>query len=326
MDIVIGLLIIFIVIPFVGATLSALWKTWKAHREYKRARWRASYPDEPNDWVDDSVGSSDAAYFRGFAYTDGGRFDEAVKEFQEAIRLEPNHAGAHDNLGFVYQKQGKLDQAISGHKEALRIAPDFAMAYHNLGVAYKAQGRFKEAVECFETFLTFLELAPPEYASGVKQIEDTIQELKEKLGNENEEETIKLMIPERNRSLVIESLKEADSTLLRVFKEEWDSFPRSKSGSGKRQFRVVSLSKDAGWELQEAVGKLWDKAAGDASGESTGAMMAVGRGYSSKEQVEQFKKEIRKAMERETRLMLLHDFITQQLINSGEEGEGKTRK
>lgn len=315
MDIVIGLLIIFIVIPLVGATLSALWKTWKAHREYKRPRWRASCPDEPNDWVDDTVGSSDAAYFRGFAYTDEGKFDEAVKEFEEAIRLDPNHAGAHDNLGCVYQRQGKLDQAICEHREALRIAPDFALAYHNLGVAYKAQGRLKEAIECFKTFL---ELAPPEYASGVKQLQNTIQELEEKLGNENEEETIKLMIPERKRSLVIESLKEADSTLLRVFQEEWNSLP--KIGSGKRQYRIVSLSKGAGWELQEAVGELWSKAAHIVTVGTIGPMMAMSRGHGSKEELEQLKREMEEAMRRETDLMLLHDFITQQLIHSGEDG------
>ncbi len=85
----------------------------------------------------------------GFAYQDKGDLNKAIDEYKEALRLDPNHIWAHNNLGSAYQAQERLDEAISEYKEALRINPDLAEVRSNLGNAYAKQGKIDEGIgEC----------------------------------------------------------------------------------------------------------------------------------------------------------------------------------
>jgi len=89
----------------------------------------------------------------GVTYKAQGRLDEAVREYQEALRLNPDYAGAHNNLGVTYKAQGRLDGAIREYRKALRLSPDYAEAHYNLGLAYKAQGRLDEATKEYQEAL-----------------------------------------------------------------------------------------------------------------------------------------------------------------------------
>jgi tetratricopeptide (TPR) repeat protein len=48
----------------------------------------------------------------GNAYTDQGRYQEAIAQFTEALRINPNYAEAHYNLGNAYARQGKYQKAV----------------------------------------------------------------------------------------------------------------------------------------------------------------------------------------------------------------------
>ena len=45
------------------------------------------------------------------AYARQDRLDEAIREFQAALRIKPDYAKAHYNLGAAYAKHGRLDEA-----------------------------------------------------------------------------------------------------------------------------------------------------------------------------------------------------------------------
>jgi Flp pilus assembly protein TadD len=64
-----------------------------------------------------------------------GRTDEALTHFQRALMLQPNHAEAHNALGVVLAENGRIDEAIAHYQTALRIKPDFAEAKKNLQAA-----------------------------------------------------------------------------------------------------------------------------------------------------------------------------------------------
>jgi tetratricopeptide (TPR) repeat protein len=78
---------------------------------------------------------------------------EAIEQYERALQLKPNFAGAYCNLGIALARQGKLSEAVQHFERALQIEPDFAEAHYNLGnaldylgMALAAEGQFAEAI------------------------------------------------------------------------------------------------------------------------------------------------------------------------------------
>jgi tetratricopeptide (TPR) repeat protein len=67
---------------------------------------------------------SEDAFQRGTAAMDRKDWDAAVKEFTEAIRLDPQDDSAYHNRGFAYAEKREYAKAIADYKEAVRLAPD----------------------------------------------------------------------------------------------------------------------------------------------------------------------------------------------------------
>jgi protein O-mannosyl-transferase len=89
-------------------------------------------------------------YNLGVALSRKGQMDEAIRQFQDAIRLSPDDAEAHNNLGTALDEKGQMDEAISQYQEALRLKPDYDVAHNNLGVAFGKQGQIDEAIRQFQ--------------------------------------------------------------------------------------------------------------------------------------------------------------------------------
>ena len=47
----------------------------------------------------------------GRAHMEAGQWDEAIAEFEAAVRLDPSSAEAHFQLGNAYTHKGRLDEA-----------------------------------------------------------------------------------------------------------------------------------------------------------------------------------------------------------------------
>jgi len=85
-----------------------------------------------------------------------GRYDEAIAQFQEAIRLGDDAQFRH-NLGLVYAMRGRTDEAIREYEASVRLDPDNYLSLIRLGEALGSRGRFPEAVAHLRHAL---ELAP----------------------------------------------------------------------------------------------------------------------------------------------------------------------
>ncbi|CEG12360.1 hypothetical protein MSIBF_A2190001 [groundwater metagenome] len=53
------------------------------------------------------------------------RFEEAEKEYREAIRLNPNYADAHNNLGNLLGDLKRFEEAEKEYREAIRLNPNY---------------------------------------------------------------------------------------------------------------------------------------------------------------------------------------------------------
>jgi len=85
----------------------------------------------------------------GFCYSiEFGLYNKAIESFKQAIRIEPDNAGAYTFLGIQYVELGRYKEAIEPLKQAIRLSNYYIIsAYDNLGFAYYELGRYKEAIE-----------------------------------------------------------------------------------------------------------------------------------------------------------------------------------
>jgi len=84
-------------------------------------------------------------YRRGTQFHVRGQIDEAIKEYREAIRLQPGLAQAHSNLGLAYRDKGDLDAAIREYQTALKLNPNLGEAHANLAIVLYLKGQYPEA-------------------------------------------------------------------------------------------------------------------------------------------------------------------------------------
>lgn len=87
---------------------------------------------------EDGVGNSilGAVY-----YLEGKDLNKAAAAFKKAIEIDPYNPDPHNTIGLVYQRLGKYDEAIKEFKQALWFKPDYPMALSNLIRTYEQIGK-----------------------------------------------------------------------------------------------------------------------------------------------------------------------------------------
>lgn len=75
---------------------------------------------------------------------------DAIRWFEEAVRLEPEDAETWFNLGFVRERGGLLREAIEAFREAVRLKPSVDRAWYGMGMTHAALGEHPEALQALE--------------------------------------------------------------------------------------------------------------------------------------------------------------------------------
>jgi tetratricopeptide (TPR) repeat protein len=89
---------------------------------------------------------------RGFALFQHGKSEEAVVSLEKAVRIDPRHWKAHNNLALAWIDLGELELAEAHYRESLAIEPQAAI-YNDLGSVLDRQGLPFEAVEMYRESL-----------------------------------------------------------------------------------------------------------------------------------------------------------------------------
>ncbi len=79
------------------------------------------------------------------------RFDEAIAEAKRTEELEPLSFVASSHLGWIYYLSGQNDKAIEQCRKILELDPSSFPARRYLGLAYEAKGMYAEAIAEFQT-------------------------------------------------------------------------------------------------------------------------------------------------------------------------------
>jgi tetratricopeptide (TPR) repeat protein len=91
---------------------------------------------------------------RGEAAAASRDFDQAIADYNTAIRLRPDYAEAYNDRGHAYHwKGGNFDRAIADFTRAIELRPNYPTAYNNRGVVYLSSGHAARGIPDFDRAL-----------------------------------------------------------------------------------------------------------------------------------------------------------------------------
>src|SRR6266581_1070134 len=108
----------------------------EALREAKAAM--AQFPQNP-----------EAHLYAGVALDELRKFDAAMVEYREALRLKPDYAVVHYDLGVSLSERGDKNAAIAEYRKALTLDPKHVNARYNLATELAEMGDFDSAIREF---------------------------------------------------------------------------------------------------------------------------------------------------------------------------------
>jgi tetratricopeptide (TPR) repeat protein len=113
----------------------------------------------------------------GIAYHQMLQIDEAKKNYEKAVKLNPKYAEAINNLGTIYYSKRSFRKATAQYHKALKLTPNSASIYSNLGTAQFARKKYKEASESYQKALSLdPEVFEHRSAYGTLLLERTVAE------------------------------------------------------------------------------------------------------------------------------------------------------
>jgi len=91
--------------------------------------------------------SFDAHFLLAKVYTRKSDPEAAMRQYQEAIRVNPRSADAQFNLGFVYFSQKRYEEARNQYEKVVELNPPYlADVFYNLSACYEQMKKKSEAV------------------------------------------------------------------------------------------------------------------------------------------------------------------------------------
>ena len=96
-----------------------------------------------------------------------GHYNEAINQFQSALKLDPNFAAGYRNMGIAYYYLGNTSDAIAAEQKAISINPHVPDAYFFLAQSYDKSRNYAQAKNYYNQFLK-VALGQDEYSIYVK--------------------------------------------------------------------------------------------------------------------------------------------------------------
>ncbi len=93
-------------------------------------------------------------YELGSVYLRKKLYAKAISEFQKGIKVGgENMPEIYNALGFAYYAQQQYDLAIKNYKQAVELQPDYVFALNNLGHVYETKKLVPQAIEMYDQAL-----------------------------------------------------------------------------------------------------------------------------------------------------------------------------
>jgi tetratricopeptide (TPR) repeat protein len=113
----------------------------------------------------------DALISQALDFQTRGMINEAISCYERAFHGGVTSAAAHFNLGLLYQDKLRFEDAIREFEVAVRDSEYRLGSHFALGESHRARGRINEAVEHFITVLKIVDLATVQHGQADQLIE-----------------------------------------------------------------------------------------------------------------------------------------------------------
>ncbi len=100
----------------------------------------------------------------GELYGKTGKIENAITEWEAALKIDPSLLPAHFNLGTAYMMTGKFELAVNAFKHCLKLNSRYEPALFNLAKVYQKQKKWDESTQQFKNFLEVTGPRPSAYA------------------------------------------------------------------------------------------------------------------------------------------------------------------
>ncbi len=98
----------------------------------------------------DAPDCSTTSNLRGMALAETGKFKEAVRNFENAARLEPGFAGAWSNLGMMLKIEGRFGDSLAAYDRALACSGNDPRIKVSRAIALLHAGRWEDGWRDYE--------------------------------------------------------------------------------------------------------------------------------------------------------------------------------
>ena len=105
--------------------------------------------DEENFHLDEVKNN----YRKGIKLFGSGYYQDALKCFDNVIKLDPNCTYVHYHRGKIFESIGSFFSAISCYDDVLNIDSTCSNALHRKGICLRIMGNIDESSDCFDEIL-----------------------------------------------------------------------------------------------------------------------------------------------------------------------------
>ncbi len=117
----------------------------------------------------ENIKEAEKLYNEGLKAIDTKDYRLALKELNQALKLNPNNAETLYKVGRVYTYKKQDKKAFNYYKKAIQVNPKYAPAYNNIGAIYQSRRNYFKAEEYLKKSIS-IDPYNAESHSGLAQI------------------------------------------------------------------------------------------------------------------------------------------------------------